>query len=187
MTATATPRAVRPAEPEPIALLPYELPELDTRAPLDLHRATVPPEWVDWNGHMNMSRYLEAFDFASGAFTTQIGMGRRYVGNKLGMTFVLEAHITYDREVKGGDDLRFTTQLLDHDSKRLHLFHQMYHAQQGFLAATCELMIMHIDHATRRPGPFPAQTRERLALMAATHGGLPRPAKSGRLIGIPKR
>jgi acyl-CoA thioesterase FadM len=28
---------------------------------------------------------------------------------------VLEAHVTYDREVKEGDPLRITTQVLDHD------------------------------------------------------------------------
>lgn len=169
------------------ASLPYELPEIDTSAPLDRHRAVVKPEWVDWNGHMNMARYMEAFDYASGAFHTQIGMGRRYIDNKLGMTFVLEAHITYDRELRGGAPLRFTTQLLDHDAKRLHLFHQMFHAEEGFLASTCESMIMHIDHATRRPGPFRRVVQERLALMAETHGKLPKPAKAGRLIGIPRR
>lgn len=178
---------VAPPAPSAGTAAPYELPELDLRGPLDIHRATVPAEWVDWNGHMNMSRYLEAFDFASGAMTTQLGMGRRYVANKLGMTFVLEAHITYDREVRGGAGLRFTTQLLDHDAKRLHLFHRMLHADEGFQAATCELMIMHIDHATRRPGPFPPWARPRLAAMAAAHASLPRPDKAGRVIGIPKR
>ena len=23
-------------------------------APLDVHRATVLPDWIDWNGHMNV-------------------------------------------------------------------------------------------------------------------------------------
>lgn len=167
--------------------LPYELPELDLVAPLDRHRAIVKEEWVDWNGHMNMARYMEAFDYASGAFHTQIGMGRRYIDNKLGMTFVLEAHITYDRELRGGAPLRFTTQLLDHDAKRLHLFHQMYHAEEGFLASTCESMIMHIDAKSRKSSPFRRVVQERLARMAEAHGKLPKPAKSGRLIGIPRR
>ncbi|MGE0421224.1 MAG: thioesterase family protein [Reyranellaceae bacterium] len=167
--------------------LPYELPELDLVAPLDRHRSVVKDEWVDWNGHMNMARYMEAFDYASGAFHTQIGMGRRYIDNKLGMTFVIEAHITYDRELRGGAPLRFTTQLLDHDAKRLHLFHTMYHAEEGFLASTCESMIMHIDVKTRKSAPFRRIVQERLARMAEAHGRLPKPAKAGRLIGIPRR
>ena len=79
--------------------LPYELPELVTRAPLDTHRSTVLPEWVDWNGHMNVAFYVTAFDQASGAFMRNMGLGRRYVDGKLGMTFVLETHVTYDREM----------------------------------------------------------------------------------------
>ena len=59
--------------------LPYDLPELVTRAPLDTHRSTVLPEWVDWNGHMNVAFYVKAFDQASGAFMRNMGLGRRYV------------------------------------------------------------------------------------------------------------
>ena len=66
--------------------------------------------------------------------------------------------------------MRFTTQLLDHDAKRLHLFHQMFHAEEGFLASTCESMIMHIDHVTRRPGPFRTVVQERLATLQQLNG-----------------
>ena len=82
--------------------LPYELPELVTAAPLDIHHSTVLPEWVDWNGHMNVAFYVTAFDQASGAFMRNMGLGRRYVDGKLGMTFVLETHVTYDREMRQG-------------------------------------------------------------------------------------
>ena len=85
-----------------LVTLPYEMPELVTRAPLDIHTSTVLPEWVDWNGHMNLAFYVTAFDQASGAFMRNIGLGRRYVDGKHGMTFVLETHVTYDREMKGG-------------------------------------------------------------------------------------
>ena len=113
--------------------LPYELPELVTSAPLDTHRSTVLPEWVDWNGHMNVAFYVTAFDQASGAFMRNMGLGRRYVDGKLGMTFVLEAHITYDREMREGAPMRFTTQLLERDAKKVHLYQEMFHAEQGYL------------------------------------------------------
>ena len=170
-----------------LATLPYELPELVTRAPLDVHASTVLPEWVDWNGHMNVAFYVLAFDQASGAFMRNMGLGRNYVNSKSGMTFVLETHVTYDREVREGAPLRFTTQLLDRDAKRVHLFHEMFHAEQGYLAATNETIVMNIDYATRRSGPWPAQAAERLEALWATHRDLPRPAKSGRRMGLPKR
>jgi acyl-CoA thioester hydrolase len=168
-------------------VLTYDMPELVTRAPLDIHHSTVLPEWVDWNGHMNVAFYVAAFDQASGTFMRNMGLGRNYVNNKLGMTFVLETHVTYDREMREGAPMRFTTQLLDRDAKRVQLFHEMYHAEQGYLAATNETIVMNIDYATRRSGPWPAQAAERLEAIWATHKDLPRPAKSGRVMQLTKK
>ena len=168
-------------------VLTYEMPPLVTTAPLDTHRSTVLPEWVDWNGHMNVAFFVKAFDQASGAFMRNIGLGRPYVDNKLGMTFVLEMHITYDRELREGAPMLFKTQLLDCDAKRVHLFHEMYHADEGYLAATNETIVMNIDYATRKSGPFPAQAAERLAQVWAEHSKLPKHPKAGRLMGLRKK
>jgi acyl-CoA thioester hydrolase len=167
-----------------LVTLPYEMPPLVTMTPLAIHRATVLSEWVDWNGHMNVAYYVAAFDQASGAFMRNMGLGRAYVDGKHGMTFVLETHVTYDREMRGGAPMRFTTQLLDRDAKRVHLFHEMYHADQGYLAATNETIVMNIDFASRRSAPFPPQAAERLEAIWAAHKLLPRPAKSGRVMSL---
>lgn len=171
----------------PLASLPYELPELVTHAPLDTHRSTVLPEWVDWNGHMNVAFYVTAFDQASGAFMRNMGLGRNYVNNRLGMTFVLETHVTYDREVREGAPLRFATQLLACDAKKVHLFHEMYHAGQGYLAATNETIVMNIDYASRRSAPWPVPVARRLEAIWETHQVLPKPAKAGRVMGLSKK
>ncbi|MGD9879472.1 MAG: thioesterase family protein [Reyranella sp.] len=167
--------------------LPYELPELVTRAPLDVHRSVVLPEWVDWNGHMNVAFYVAAFDQASGAFMRNMGLGRPYVDGKHGMTFVLETHVTYDREMRGGAPMRFATQLLARDAKRVHLYHDMYHAEQGYLAATNEVIVMNIDYATRRSAPWPAPVAERLETLWQAHQNLPRPANAGRVMGLARK
>ena len=104
-------------------LPPYPMIELDLAAPFDQHRATVLPEWIDWNGHMNVGFYVVAFDKATDTLCNQFGCSWEYTREKVGMTFVLEAHVTYDREVKEGDPLRITSQILDHDAKRLHFIH----------------------------------------------------------------
>lgn len=161
--------------------------ELDLAAPLDRHRATVLPEWIDWNGHMNVGFYVVAFDKATDTLCAQIGCTWEYTREKIGMTFVLEAHITYDREVKEGDPLRITSQILDHDAKRLHFIHAMYHANEGYLAATNELMLMHIDYESRRSAPWPDFARERIEQLSAAHGKLPVPRQAGRVIGIRKK
>lgn len=164
--------------------LPYDIEDLDLSAPLDRHRCEVLPEWIDWNGHMNVGFYVVAFDKATDTLCRQLGVGWEYTREKIGMTFVLEAHVTYDREVKQGDPLRITTQVLDHDAKRCHMLHRMYHAQDGFLAATNELMLMNIDFATRRSAPWPEETMARLGRMAAAHKALPWPEQAGRRMAI---
>jgi acyl-CoA thioester hydrolase len=167
--------------------LPYPIEPLDLVAPLDRHRATVLKEWIDWNGHMNVGYYIVAFDKATDTLCNQLGIGWEYTREKIGMTFVLEAHATYDREVKEGDPLRITTQILDHDGKRVHYIHAMYHAEEGFLAATNELILMNIDYASRRAAPWPAETLRRLDTLAPIHARLPRPRQVGRVIAIRKK
>ena len=161
--------------------------ELDPGAPFDQHRATVKPEWIDWNGHMNVGYYVVAFDQATDTLCKQFGCGFEYTRDKIGMTFVLEAHVTYDREVKEGDPLRIATQLLDYDAKRVHYIHAMYHATEGYLAATNELMLMNIDYASRRSAPWPDETMRRLDTLAPIHAKLPKPPQAGRVIAIRKK
>jgi acyl-CoA thioester hydrolase len=163
---------------------PYPLPELDPSAPLDRHRGQVVPEWIDGNGHMNVGYYVVAFDQATEIFGQQIGISWDYTAHKLGMMFVLEAHVTYDRELKEGEPFRVTSQLLDHDGKRAHILHAMYHGNDGWLAATNEILLMHIDYASRRSAPWPAESLRRLEAMSAAHRLLPWPAKAGRRVGI---
>ena len=83
--------------------------------------------------------------------------------------------------------MRFTTQLLARDAKRVHLFHEMYHAEQNYLAATNETIVINIDYTARRSTPWPAQAADRLEAVWATHKDLPRPAKAGRTMGLSKK
>ena len=163
---------------------PYPLPELDISAPLDRHRAVVLPEWVDLNGHMNIAAYVTVFDQAADVLCVLLGVGPLYTHHKIGMVFVLETHLTYAREVRLGAPFRITSQILDHDAKRLHLFHHMYHGDEGWLVATNEVLMINVDYQTRRTIPWPDETMRRLGHMAAAHQALPKPENAGRTIRI---
>ena len=153
-------------------------------APLDRYRDVVRPEWIDHNGHMNVGYYLVVFDFATDAFMAWVGLDPAHRKAAHVTTFCLEAHVTYHREVRSGDPLRFTTVLLGHDAKRLHFIHAMYHATEGFLASTNELMSLHVSRATRRAAPMADFVLARLAAIQAAHDRLPRPPQAGRRIGL---
>jgi len=153
-------------------------------APLDKYRDVVRPEWIDHNRHMNVGYYLVVFDFATDEFFRWIGLDEAHRRTKHVTTFCLEAHVTYHQEVREGDPLRFTTLLLGHDAKRIHYIHQMYHAKDGYLAATNELMSLHVSQATRRSAPMAEAILERLARIQTAHDALARPSQVGRTIGL---
>ena len=152
--------------------------------PLQLHESVVLPEWIDYNGHMNVAFYVLAFDQATDAFLDHIGLDHRYKNEANCTTFVVDMNVCYLGEVLEGDPLRFTTQLINADEKRLHYFHRMYHAEKGFLAATNELMTVHISLETRRVAPMRADIGERIEALRARHALLPFPEQAGRIIAI---
>src|SRR5271169_1905347 len=163
---------------------PYPLPELELSAPLDRYRTVVRPEWIDSYGHMNMAVYVTVFDQAADVLCALLGVGPLYTQHQLGMLFVLESHLTYARELRLGDPLRVISQILDHDSKRLHLFHHMYHGEEGWQVATNEVLMINVEYKTRRTSPWPDETMPRLELMAAAHKTLRPPENAGRTVGI---
>ena len=153
-------------------------------APLALHRATVLPEWVDYNGHMNEAYYVLVFGHATDAFYDHIELGdaaRRATGSSV---YTLEAHINYLAEARQGDHLAIGTQLLAHDAKRLHLHHAMQRKGDGVLLATTELMLLHVDMSGPRAAPFGPATAARIAAIAAAHAALPKPSHVGRAVGL---
>jgi acyl-CoA thioester hydrolase len=157
---------------------------MEVDAPLALHADTARDEWMDYNGHMNVAYYVLVFDHATDALLDFVGMDGAYRRRTLCSNYILEGHITYDQELRAGDRLRVTTQLLAYDAKRLHYFHHMYHASRGFLAATNELISLHVDTTQTRGTPMPAEVLTRLERIVASHRRLPTPVQVGRAIGI---
>lgn len=144
----------------------------------------VRPEWIDYNGHMNVAYYQLAFDQAVDVLFDGFGLDAAYRAATGHSTFALEAHVCYLREVKQGDPLRFTMQLLDFDAKRLHLFSTMQHATDHFVAATYEVMSLHVSLEKRKAAPFPDAIQRHLTQVLEAHRTLPRPEQAGRVIGI---
>jgi len=152
--------------------------------PLPSYRCRVLPEWIDYNGHMNLAYYLVAFDKATDALFDRLGIGLAYVRATKHSLYALEGHVTYARELREGDPISIATQLVDADEKRLHFFHSMRHAEEDYLAATIEFMAVHVDMRVPRAVPFPAEAAARIGAMLGEHRLLPRPPQLGRSVGL---
>jgi len=160
---------------------------MSTATPARLWEETVEPAWVDYNGHMNVAYYVLIFDHATEALQAIIGMDEAERDSSGSSMFVAEAHITYDNEVLEGERVYITTQVLDSDEKRLHLFHRMYSCSDDRLCATNELMILQVNLRTRKVGPFPDPVRARINTIRSEHALIEKPSQSSRIIAIPKR
>ncbi len=154
--------------------------------PLELPATTVKPEWIDHNGHMNVAYYLLAFDLASETLDAYLGLSREYKAKSGLATFAADVHIAYRREVKEGDPLRFTGQVVACDEKRIHIWMDMFHATEGYLAATCEQMILHIDMSVRRVAPMTPDMQDWIRAVRDAHAILPTPDGLGKVIRVPK-
>ena len=137
---------------------------------------------ISWLAQKRLSHWLQVR--TPNAFLDHIGLDHGYKKQANCTTFVVDMNVSYLGEVLEGDPLRFTTQLINSDEKRLHYFHRMYHAEKGFLAATNELMTVHINLETRRVAPIRDDIQVRIDTIRDRHATLPFPEKAGRLIGI---
>jgi acyl-CoA thioester hydrolase len=154
---------------------------------MELYTGRVEPDFLDYNGHMNVAYYHVAFDRATDRFLEQLGLGEEYLRRENGSMFALEDHITYQRELRLGEPFRITLQLLDLDDKRVLYFLRLLRVEGGHLAATCEHLSIYVDMTTRRSAPMPARFREKLEALLAEHRKLGRPDEAGRPMGIIRR
>ena len=153
-------------------------------APFRANRQLIVPEWIDYNGHMNVTYYVLVFDRATDDFFDFMGLTAEYRATSNLSAFTAEMHVNYLREVKEGDEVSVTTQLLGYDAKRFHYFHHMYHAEQGYLAATSELLCLFMDMNQRRVTQIPPPIQDRLAEIKQSHAALPLPEQVGSVMRV---
>ena len=145
----------------------------------------VPEAWIDYNGHMMDAYYCVAFTEATEAFLDHVGLGVAYRAESGCGMYTVESHVCFAKSVQAGATLRYESQLLGWDDKRLHLFHQMGEPGSGDQLATNELMLLHVDLATERVTPMPRARSRAVQLVASAQAALPPPQNAGRRIRMP--
>jgi len=147
----------------------------------------IEPQWIDYNGHLNMAYYNVMFDRAIDELWLQLGIGPTYMKTRHGSTFTAECHVRYLREIHLGDPVQVSILLLGADEKRLHTFEELRHASEGWLSATSENMSVHVDIDMRKTTAFPPDIKARIDAVANAHAGVPRPEGIGRKVAMPSR
>jgi acyl-CoA thioester hydrolase len=127
-----------------------------------------------------------AFDLGVDTLWADFGITDEHIRTSRSSTFAVESHVLYRRELKLGDPYVITSQILAFDQKRIHQFQRMYHAKDGFLAATAEWMNLHVDMTTRRVALWPDNILDAIGQAAAAQGEWPYPNDAGRSMQINK-
>ena len=144
------------------------------------------PAWLDYNGHLNMAYYNVLFDKAVDHVFALIGCGPGYLAARNMSFFTVEAHVCYVRELKPDAKVQTSSQILDFDARRIHLFQELKHVD-GWLSATSETLLVHVDMAGPRAADMPEDVLARVAAMAQAHESLPPPGRAGRSVGIMRK
>ncbi|HEX2018752.1 MAG TPA: thioesterase family protein [Aurantimonas sp.] len=157
----------------------------DLPTPFSSDLMVLEPEWIDYNGHLNLAYYHVLFDRGIDGLFDAVGLGEAYREARGMTTYSVETHVCYLREVPPLARVRITSQIVGLDAKRLHVFQEMIH-EDGWRAATLESLSLSIDQRGEVPkaAPFPEDVYRRIAGVAAEHAKLPRPDRMGRSIAM---
>ena len=154
---------------------------IDLAQPIRTTERRIPPDWTDYNNHMNEARYLQCFGDATDAFMRLIGCDAEYMSSG-GSFFTAETHIRHLDEVRVNEPVYTMTQVLMGEGKKMQLFHSLHHGD-GRLLATGEHMLIHVSLETRAACEPVSPVKEQLAHIATLHANLPIPEGVGRSVG----
>jgi len=74
---------------------------------------------------------------------------------------------------------------LGFDWKRVHAIQVMWNADEDFIAATCEVMSLHVSEETRRVSEMDGSAYLRLTKIWETHKELEVPVQVGQTMSVP--
>ncbi|GMQ79488.1 MAG: hypothetical protein BMS9Abin02_2085 [Anaerolineae bacterium] len=137
-----------------------------------MHQASIDAGYLDEMGHMNVMWYTHLFDRATWRFFASLGMDLNYYEKSSAGAFALEQHTRYLAELLQGQSVLIRTRALGRTIKRIHFMHFMVLRDTDQLAATTELIGIHIDFRTRTSSPFPEQIAKALDVTIAEHNQL---------------
>jgi acyl-CoA thioester hydrolase len=121
-----------------------------------LLRATVEPEWIDVNGHMNVRHYLELCATGTSILCyDQIGIDDSYRAERRMGVFTAEHHLTYYSELQLGESLSVHVRVLERSDKVVHMLGLLVDDVHDRLANTLEVTLVHVDMDARTAVPIP--------------------------------
>ena len=138
----------------------------------EYHRETIPEDYLDEMGHMNVRWYIALFSRAVGGLFTELGMPPEYFTRGIDGSFALTQFVRYLAEVHVGQTIAIHTRVIARTKKRIHFLHFMVNQTTEKLAATLESCVAHADLEKRKMSPFPEEVAGSIDALIEKHDAL---------------
>src|SRR5882672_10541159 len=155
---------------------------------LPVYRATIEPDWIDYNGHLRDAYYGLVASYAVDGVMDILGLDAAYRERTHCTLYTLEVHLHYLHEVKSSDDLAVVSSILDFDRKRIHVACRFICSRVSEPVATAEMMLLHV-HQGDKPtvASFPDEVSAKLEALKVSPASREAFAPSSRKIEMKRR
>ena len=144
-------------------------------AGIPIYETAIQPEWIDYNGHVRDAYYGLIVSLASDALMDRVGLDAGYRARTGCTLYTVEMHLHYLQEVKQSDTVTVGVRIAGVDSKRIHATFDIGRAGQPGVAASAEVMLLHVRQQgdAVATAPFPPQVSAALGELQAASAALP--------------
>ena len=144
-------------------------------AGIPIYQTAIQPEWIDYNGHVRDAYYGLIVSVAIDALMDRVGLDEAYRSRSGCTIYTLEMHLNYLKEVHQSDLALVGVRIVALDHKRIHAAFEITRSGKPGVAATAEVMLLHVQRAgdAVSTASFPAEVATALAELQAASAGLP--------------
>jgi acyl-CoA thioester hydrolase len=155
-------------------------------AGIPIYETAILPEWIDYNGHLRDAYYGLIVSLATDALMDRVGLDAAYRARTGCTLYALEMHLHYLHEVHRSDTVMVSVRIEGADYKRIHATFEMRRIGHPALAASAEVMLLHVQQASDRvaAAPFPAPVGAALAELQTSSATLPAEGPVSRRMGL---
>lgn len=155
-------------------------------AGIPIYETAILPEWIDYNGHLRDAYYGLIVSLATDALMDRVGLDAAYRAGTGCTLYTLEMHLHYLHELHRSDTVMVSVRIEGADHKRIHATFEMRRSGDPALAASAEVMLLHVQQTSDKvvAARFPPPVSAALAELQASSATLPAEGPGSRRIGL---
>ena len=144
-------------------------------AGIPIYETAIQAEWIDYNGHVRDAYYGLIVSLATDALMDRVGLDEAYRTRSGCTLYTLEMHLNYLQEVHQSDTASVSVRIAAADHKRIHAAFEIGRRGKPGVAATAEVMLLHVCRANGSvaSAAFPPQVSRALSGLQAASAALP--------------